>query len=152
MLTTQIRVSNAIFLAGLALPRKHHAETSPEVIYPWNPEDEPEDVEYCDVPAKSPREASQPLIYKYRRLHYTNWPSNAKEGEYQLVIDEWDVCVPDNAPDRARELTEELHRQWQHSRGLEKIYLECGWRPDQVDQNAFRRDEFLEKRRRYLFG
>jgi hypothetical protein len=123
-----------------------------EVVYPWTPQDEPEDVEYYDVPAKSPREAFQPLIDKYRGLQYISRPSNAKEGEYQLVIDEWDVCIPDNAPVKARELTEELHRKWQHSRGLERIYLACGWRPDQVDQSAFRRDEFLEERRCYLFG
>jgi len=122
-----------------------------EVVYPYTPQDEPDDGKYYDVPAMSPREAFQPLIDKYRGLHYTSRPSNAKEGEYQLIIDEWDVCVPDNAPVRARQLTEELHRRWQYSRGLEEIYLECGWRPDQVDQSAFRRDEFLEKRRRYLF-
>jgi hypothetical protein len=85
-------------------------------------------------------------------LEYISRPSNAKEREYQLVVDEWDIFVPDNAPDRARELTEKLHRNWQRSRGLQLIYIQCGWRPDQVDQSAFRRDEFIEKRRQYLFG
>lgn len=130
----------------------NYAKKSPGVVYPWTPQDEPEDVEYYDVPAKPSREAFQPLIDKFRKLQYISRPSNAKEAEYQLVTDEWDISVPDDAPHRARELTEELHRKWQHSRGLEQIYLQCGWRPDQVDQSAFRRDEFIEKRRQYLFG
>jgi hypothetical protein len=40
----------------------------------------------------------------------------------------------------------------EHCDLLERIYLECGWRPDQMGQSAFRRDEFIEKRRAYLFG
>lgn len=130
----------------------NHAKKSLGVVYPWTPQDEPEDVEYDDVPAKSPREAFQPLIDKFRKLQYISRPSNGKGGEYQLVVDEWDVFIPDNTPCRARELTEELHRNWQHSRGLEQIYIQCGWRPDQVDQSAFRREEFIEKRTCYLFG
>lgn len=104
------------------------------------------------MPAKSPREAFQPPIERFRGLQYISHPSNVKEGEYQLVVDEWDIFVPDDAPDRARELTEELYKKWQHSRGLEDLYLHCGWRPRQIDQSAFRRDEFIEKRRQYLFG
>jgi hypothetical protein len=130
----------------------HYAKKSPEVVYPWTPQDEPEDVEFYDVSAKSPREAFQPLIDKFRKLQYISRPSNAKEGEYQLITDEWDISVPEDAPDRARELTEELHRKWQHSRELEQIHLQCGWRPNQVDQSAFRRDEFIGRRRQHLFG
>lgn len=122
------------------------------VVYSWTPQDEPEEMAYYDMPATTPREAFQPLIDKFRSLQYISLPSNAKEGEYQLVVDEWDVFVPDDAPDRARELTEELHRKWQHSRGLKDIYLQCGWRPEQIDQFSFRRDDLIERRRRYLFG
>jgi hypothetical protein len=146
MFTRQRRVGDLMSL------QRCYAKTSLGVIYPWTPQDQPEDVEYYCVPAKSPREAFQPLIDEFRKLQYVSWPSNAKEGEYQLVVDEWDVFIPDDTPDRARELTEELHRNWQHSRGLKKIYIQCGWHPDQVDQNAFRRDDFIEKRRQYLFG
>jgi hypothetical protein len=146
MFTTQRKVGDLMSL------QRCYAKTSLGVVYPWTPQDEPEDVEYYDVPAKSPREAFQSLIDKFRKLQYISRPSNVTEGEYQLVVDEWDVFIPDDAPDRARELTEELHKKWQLSRGLEQVYLQCGWRPDQVDQSAFRRDEFIEKRRRYLFG
>lgn len=121
------------------------------VIYPWTPQDEPEETAYYDVPAKTPREAFQSVINKFRGLQYISHPSNAKEGEYQMVVDEWDVIVPDDVPDRVRELTEQLHRKWQYSRGLKDMYVECGWRPEQIDQSAFRRDEFIERRRRYLF-
>jgi hypothetical protein len=106
MFTTRRRVGHLLAL------QRCYAKPLLEVVYPWTPQGEPEDVEYYDVPAKSPREAFQPLIDRYRGLHYLSRPLNAKEGEYELVIDEWDVCVPDNAPVRARELTEELHRKW----------------------------------------
>jgi hypothetical protein len=122
------------------------------VVYPWTPQHEDDDTEYYDVPAKSPREAFQPLIDKYRGLQYISRPTDSKEGEFQLVLDECHVFAPESSPDGARGIAQELQADWQLSRGLEEIYLECGWRTDRVDQSAFRREEFLERRRRYLFG
>jgi hypothetical protein len=121
-------------------------------VYPLTPQNEDDDTEYCDVPAKSPREAFQPLIDKYRSLRYISRPTNAKDGEFQLFIDEWQIFASENDPDEVREIAQELHADWLLSRGLKEIYLECGWQTDQLDQSAFRRDEFLEKRRRHLFG
>jgi hypothetical protein len=121
-------------------------------VYAWTPQAEDDDTEYYNVPAKSPREAFQPLIDKYRSLQYISRPTNAKEGEFQLFVDECHIFAPENCPDEVHEIAQELQADWQLSRGLEGIYLECGWRTDRVDQSAFRREEFLERRRRYLFG
>jgi hypothetical protein len=152
MFTIRRRVSNVIPFANLKPVQTQYAKTLPGVVYPWTPQDEDDDTEYYDVPAKSPRETFQPLIDKYRSLQYISRPTNAEEGEFQLFIDEWQFGLPDHAPDEARELLEGLHTDWQLSRGLEEIYFECGWRTDQVDQSAFRREEFLEKRQQHLFG
>jgi hypothetical protein len=145
------RVSYPIPCANHRSLQVHCANSTPGVVYPWNPQHEDDDTEYYDVPAKSPREAFQPLIDKYRGLQYISRPTNTKEGEFQLFIDECYIFASENCPDEVREITQELQADWQLSRGLEEIYLECGWRIDRVDQSAFRREEFLEKRRRYLF-
>lgn len=151
MFTTRRRVSLPRVSNNLRQFHNHCAKAPLGVVYPRTPQDEPEEMAFDDLPAKTPREAFQSLIDKFRELRYISHPSNSREGEYQLVVDGWDVVVPDNAPERVRKLTEELYSQWQHSRGLRDIYLQCGWRPEQIEQSAFRRDEFIERRRRYLF-
>jgi hypothetical protein len=146
------RVSYSIPCANLRFLQVHSAKLSLGVVYPWTPQAEDDDTEYYDVPAKSPRDAFQSLIDKYRCLQYISRPTNAKEGEFQLFVDECHIFAPENCPDEVHEIAQELQADWQLSRGLEGIYLECGWRTDRVDQSAFRREEFLERRRRYLFG
>ena len=42
------------------------------------------------------------------------------------------------------------YKIWQAEMHLKELYLECGWDVNAVEQSTFRRDEFLDKRRRYL--
>jgi hypothetical protein len=43
-----------------------------------------------------------------------------------------------------------IGNEWLALRHLKEIYLESGWDVEAVVQTGFRREEFLEKRRRYL--
>jgi uncharacterized membrane protein YccC len=39
---------------------------------------------------------------------------------------------------------------WKAIRGLEDIYVDCGWNINTVDQSTFRRDQFIGRRKRYV--
>lgn len=48
------------------------------------------------------------------------------------------------------ELYQAKYNVWKAMRGLKDIYLDCGWNVNTVNQDSFRRSEFIERRRRYL--
>ena len=104
------------------------------------------------VPSMSPREALQPLINKFRALDYINRPPWAST-EHELVYEESAFPPPERADFRDESGFESQVRardEFLAKRHLKDLYLECGWDVNAVEQTAFRRDEFLEKREQYL--
>jgi hypothetical protein len=104
------------------------------------------------IPSMSPREALQPLINKFRTLDYINRPPWAGT-EHQLVYEESAFPPPDRTDFRDESAFESQVRardEFLAKRHLKDLYLECGWDVKAVEQTAFRRDEFLEKRRQHL--
>jgi hypothetical protein len=98
------------------------------------------------IPSMSPREALQPLISKFRRLEYLNRPPWAGMA-HELIYEDSPFYPPSRDHDEVGLM---LGREWLALRHLREIYLDCGWNVDAVVQTAFRREEFLEERRRYL--
>jgi hypothetical protein len=49
-----------------------------------------------------------------------------------------------------REGYEADYNVWKAVRGLAEIYISCGWQVDTVEQPAFRRDEFVKRRKRHI--
>jgi hypothetical protein len=114
-------------------------------MYRWSADDFDEDhyhdpyYFYDDSPTSS-RDALQPIIAKFRGLHYINKPRWDGSGHELLVLEPEPEFL-------------EYPRDIQHEalcRKLRDPYLECGWDVEAVEQTAFRRAEFLEKRRDHL--
>lgn len=104
------------------------------------------------IPSMSPREALQPLLNKFRSLDYINRPPWAGT-DHELVYEEWAFHPPvrtDFRDDHAFENQVRARDEFLAKRQLKDLYLECGWDVDAISQPEFRRDEFLEKRRRHL--
>lgn len=105
------------------------------------------------IPSMSPREALQPLVNKFRRLEYLNRPPWAGT-EHEIIYEFSDFSPPmrDGIRFNDEEILQvrRLEKEWLALRQLKEIYLECGWDVDAVVQTGFRREEFLEKRRRHL--
>lgn len=103
---------------------------------------------------KSPREALQPTIDKFRGLHWISRPLDVEaDSEHYLVETEaFGYSVPDDATGGERNNLERLRVSWQASRDLKDLYLACGWDRDALQQTAFRREEFVEKRRQQLLN
>jgi hypothetical protein len=102
------------------------------------------------IPSMSPREALQPLINKFRRLEYLSRPPWAGT-EHELIYEDspFDPALLDrDSPRYEQNLM--IGNEWLALRHLKETYLECGWDVEAVVQTGFRREEFLEKRRRYL--
>lgn len=100
----------------------------------------------------SPREALQPLINKFRSLDYINIPPWAG-SDHELVYEEWAFAPPVRTDFRDESDVESQVRardDFLAKRQLKDLYLECGWDVNATSQSAFRRDEFLEKRRQHL--
>lgn len=127
-----------------------------ELIYPWAPlldtpapEDDDGSVDtsvlYTHVTPKSPREALQPVIDKFRGLHFIMRPLMVEEhSNHELVEDnEYEDAESESSEDRD-------YKVWQAVMYLKDLYLECGWNVDEVEQTNFRRDVFLARRRQYL--
>lgn len=124
-----------------------------EVIFSWTPmsDSSTDGRNYFHVPPKSPREALQPTIDKFRRLRWINMPLYEDES-HELVEDIFDRGQepPEFGSDQQRETYDRERRLWEAQRELKDVYLACRWDVDAKEQNTFRRDEFLEKRRSYL--
>ncbi|KAI7212141.1 hypothetical protein KC333_g7276 [Hortaea werneckii] len=139
-------------------------DTESQKVFPWTPmydgasaaDDDGDDSDGCDyfhVKPKSPREALQPLINEFRGLHYINKPLNENTNtSHQLFEETLNVGVTKTfTEDEIRRwVGKEYYRHWQISRELKDMYLDCGWQVDSVEQPDFRREEFLERRRRHL--
>lgn len=100
----------------------------------------------------SPREALQPLLNKFRSLDYINRPPWAGT-DHESVYEEWAFPPPvrtDIRDDHAFENQVRARDKFLAKRQLKDLYLECGWDVNAILQPEFRRDEFLEKRRRHL--
>jgi hypothetical protein len=132
-------------------------------MHPWfslfsmavdDPEERDMSLDYfrAYIPSMSPREALQPLINKFRRLEYINFPPWAGT-EHKLVYDSSYSPPPlrdGNGIDDERNPEFERYEEWLALRHLKVIYLECGWDVDVVVQTSFGQEEFLEKRRGHL--
>lgn len=112
------------------------------------------------IASMSPRESLQPLINKFRRLDYLNRPPWAG-GEHELILEESSYTPPVRSTlshplcgrfddEECFRGSEKRYQDILHMRHLKVMYLECGWDVDAVVQTAFRRDEFLEKRKQFL--
>jgi hypothetical protein len=104
------------------------------------------------IPSMSPREALQPLINKFRSLDYINRPPWAGT-DHQLVYEEWafpPLVRTDFRDESDFESQIRARDEFLAKRQLKDLYLACGWDVNAVSQTAFRRDEFLEKRRQHL--
>lgn len=103
------------------------------------------DTNYFHISPVSPREALQPVIDKYRGLHYINRPLSG-DRNFVLVTEQVGERLPEDPTDTQRRSFENSQKVWQAERGLEAIYLDCGWDVNAIKQTNFRRDEFLQKR------
>lgn len=104
------------------------------------------------IPSMTPREALQPLLNKFRSLDYINRPPWAGT-DHELIYEEWASPPPvrtDIRDDHAFENQVRARDEFLAKRQLKDLYLECGWDVNAILQPEFRRDEFLEKRRRHL--
>jgi hypothetical protein len=131
-------------------------------MFPWTPimdaavDDDERDMTanyfHVNVPSKSPREALQPLIDKYRGLHYVIKPPRGG-FEHELYLEESAYLQPYEGPEDRREESEASDREiLTMVRHLKDLYLWCGWNVNAVEQAAFRRDEFIEEREKLLAG
>jgi hypothetical protein len=105
---------------------------------------------HVNIPSKSPREALQPLINKYRGLRYVIKPPSENIGE-ELYLEESEYLRPYEGPEERREESEASDiKTLSILRHLRDLYLWCGWNLNTVEQAAFRREEFIEKRKELL--
>lgn len=101
--------------------------------------------DYREVPPLAPREAFQPLIDNFRDL---NW---LVRGDWYGLVTGWPWDdFPKDWPEDDRPSYEADYAVWKAVRGLKDICIDCGWNVDTLEQNNFRRDEFLEKRKQHL--
>jgi hypothetical protein len=124
------------------------ADTRVEVVYVWDYFRSGMKYDnYFEIPPVTPREAFQPMIDNFRSLKwlatgdrsgflpkwpYIEWPSSGKH------------------PERAHEKYQADYDLWKAMRGLKDVYLDCGWDVDAVEQSSFRRDELIERKKRYI--
>jgi hypothetical protein len=134
----------------------------PELMFPWTPimdgpvDDDERDMTanyfHANIPSKSPREALQPLIDKYRGLQYIIKPPRGGIG-HELYLEESNYLKPYEGPEDRREESEASDREiLSVLRRLKDLYLWCGWNVNAVEQVSFRRDEFIEEREKFLAG
>jgi hypothetical protein len=117
-----------------------HSDDNNEESSEHNP-----DYFHYNLPSSSPRDALQPIIAKFRGLHYINKPP-WDGSEHELLVSEPEPEFSEYPRDIQREA---LYRK------LRDLNFECGWNVEAVEQTAFRRAESLEKRRdhlNHLFG
>jgi hypothetical protein len=111
-------------------------------VYVWDKNDY--DV-YFEAPPLSPRGAFQPLIDGFRSL---NWLVTETSG---WLHTDWPWTeFPEDWPESHRKEYETDYDAWKAVRGLVDIYLENGWNVNAVDQSAFRREEFIGRRKQYM--
>lgn len=111
-------------------------------MYVWDKNDH--DV-YFEAPPLSPRQAFQPLIDSFRNL---NWLVTETSGSLHT---DWPwTKFPQDWPESHRKEYETDHDVWKAVRGLADIYIGCGWDVSALDQSAFRREEFIERRMQYV--
>ena len=113
-----------------------------EVLYSWdmNAHDK-----YFEAPPLSPREAFQPLIDDFRSLD-----SLAAKHLWGLQT-EWPWAeFPREWRESFREGYEADYNVWKAIHRLADIYTDCGWQVNAIEQPAFRRDEFIERRKRHM--
>jgi hypothetical protein len=129
-------------------------------MFPWTPitdapvDDDERDMTanyfHVNIPSKSPREALQPLINKYRGLRCVIKPPSENIG-HELYMEESEYLRPYEGPEERREESEASDiKTLSILRHLRDLYLWCGWNLNTVEQAAFRREEFIEKRKELL--
>jgi hypothetical protein len=129
-------------------------------MFPWTPimdapvDDDERDMTanyfHVNIQSKSPREALQPLIDKYRGLQYIIKPPS-ESTEHELYLEEFEYLRPYEGPEDRREESEASDiKTLSILRHLKHLYLWCGWNLNTVEQAAFRRDEFIQTRKELL--
>lgn len=120
------------------------------LVTPWKHWGDPSDSsDYFHVPAVTPREAFQPLINKYRTLEYLGTPPFMELNND--LFPEYGRTPPEDFSDEgARAQYRADYDVWEAKRKLKDLYVECGWDVGAVEQAQFRREEFVERRERYL--
>jgi hypothetical protein len=125
-----------------------HADTRVEAVHVWDYfRSGMKYHNYFEVPPVTPREAFQPIIDNYRSL---KWLAT---GERSSFLPKWPYIEwPSSGkhPERAHKIYQADHDIWKAMRGLKDVYLDCGWNVHAVEQSSFRRDEFIEKKKRYM--
>ncbi|GAB7322535.1 hypothetical protein MBLNU13_g03458t2 [Cladosporium sp. NU13] len=117
-------------------------DTDKKVVYVWDKNDH--DI-YFEAPPLSPREAFQALLDSFRSL---NWLVTETSG---WLHTDWPWTeFPRDWPESHRREYETDHDVWKAVRGLAHIYVDCGWDVNAVDQPAFRREEFIRRRKQYV--
>jgi hypothetical protein len=87
------------------------------------------------------------MINNFRRLHYLGLPpsidhNNSPYPEYGRSLPDWiDWDLPTYQAN---------YDVWEATRKLVDIYLDCGWDVNSVEQQEFRRGEFVARRERHL--
>jgi NAD+--asparagine ADP-ribosyltransferase len=102
---------------------------------------------YFEVPPVTPREAFQPIIDNYRSL---KWLAT---GERSSFLPRWPYIEwPSSGkhPERAHQRYQADYDIWKAMRGLKDVYLDCGWNVHAVEQSSFQRNEFIERKKRYI--
>lgn len=121
-----------------------------ELVTPWKHWGDPSDSsDYFHVPAVTPREAFQPLIDKYRTLEYLGTPP-FMELNNDLFPEYGRTPPQDCADEGTRAQYRADYDVWEAKRKLKDLYVEFGWDVDAVEQREFRKEEFVERRERYL--
>jgi hypothetical protein len=125
-----------------------HANTRVEVVHVWNYFRSGMKYDnYFEVPPVTPREAFQPMIDNFRSL---KWLAT---GDKYGFLPKWpyiELPLSGKHHERARKKYKADYDIWRGMRGLQDVYLDCGWNVDAVEQSTFRRKEFIEKKKRYM--
>jgi hypothetical protein len=115
----------------------------PELMFPWTPimdgpvDDDEQDMAanyfHAHIPSKSPREALQPLIDKYRGLQYIIKPPSGGIA-HELYLEEFQYLQPYEGPEDRREESEASDTEiLSVLHGLKGLYLWCGWNVNTVE-------------------
>lgn len=114
--------------------------------------------EYSHVPGLPPSAVLAPLTAQYRQLHYLGHATTSYEVEHSHGSASYFATLGRGGPRnegwsalaRARHAAD--FDAWAAVRGLEGLYLGCGWDVEAEGgegQVGFRRGEFVERRERY---
>ncbi|PSR82552.1 hypothetical protein BD289DRAFT_12730 [Coniella lustricola] len=123
-------------------------DSATKLMVAWEPAANPVDVDdYFHVAAASPREVLGPIIKDYRSLKYLAAPD--RTNFQQEGYGDSGGVPPKDWPARDQKNWLKQYRIWNASQKLRELMVECGWNTESITQDAFRREEYMQKRDRY---